>query len=196
VRLFTLNIALVAVLAVACGGDDDVGGAVNSPTLTGAASVTGVPTQGGEMVVTSNIFTDGGRIPVAYTCDSDNISPDVQWSGVSDGVESFAMVMDDPDAGGFVHWVVYDIPGNAIGIPPGVTDEATLANGSVQGTNGRGEIGYTGPCPPSGEHTYVFTVYALDSAPEIEPGAEALDVITAIEGHILATGRVTGTYGR
>lgn len=197
-RLFSLSIALLAVLAVACGGDDDEGGgALNSPTLTGAASITGAPTQGGEMIVTSNIFADGERIPVAYTCDGDNISPDVQWIGdTPEGAESFALIMDDPDAGGFVHWVVYNIPGNAIGIPPGVTDEATLANGSVQGANSRGEIGYTGPCPPSGEHTYVFTVYALDSAPEIEPGAEAPDVITAIEGHILATGRVTGTYGR
>ena len=194
-RLFALAIALLAAIAVACG-DDDGSGVPGSPTLTGAASITGAP-QTGEMIVTSNIFTEGVRISVAYTCDGDNISPDVQWTGSApDGAESFAMIMDDPDAGGFVHWVVYGIPGNAIGIPPGVTDEATLANGSIQGTNGRGEIGYTGPCPPSGEHTYVFTVYALDSTPEIEPGAEALDVIAAIEGHVLATGRVTGTYSR
>lgn len=185
---------LLALLA-ACGGDDG-GGAVDSPTLTGAASITAAPTGGAGLDVSSNIFTDGGRIPAAYSCDGENISPDVQWSGVPEGTMSFTVLMDDPDAGGYVHWLVYNIPSSALGVPPGVKDEETLANGARQGTNSRGDIGYTGPCPPSGTHAYVFTVYALDSVIDIEPGAEALAVITAMEGHILATGRLTGTYGR
>ncbi len=175
-------------LAAACVGDDDV--AQTPPPQTGAA------TGAEEMIVTSNIFTDGGRIPVAYTCDSDNISPDVQWSGAPDATVSFALIMDDPDANGFIHWVVYSIPGNAIGVPPGVTDEATLANGSVQGSNGRGQIGYTGPCPPSGEHTYVFAIYALDAELELGSGATADEVTALIDPHVLEAGRITGTYSR
>jgi Raf kinase inhibitor-like YbhB/YbcL family protein len=188
-------VAVLLALLAACGGNDD-GGAADSPTLTGAASVAGSPTGGMRLGVSSNVLTEEGSIPTAYTCDGENTSPDVQWTGAPDGARSFTVLMDDPDAGGFVHWLVYNIPGSAIGLPGGVTDEETLADGARQGTNSRGDTGYTGPCPPSGTHTYVITVYALDVALDIQPGAEALEVITAMEGHILATGRLTATYGR
>lgn len=181
-RLCALAVA-AALLMTACGGDDD-----DAASATPSASQT--------LTVTSNIFDEGGDIPVAYTCDGENISPDLQWTGAPSGTKSFAVIVDDPDAGGFTHWLVFAIPANAVGLPPGVTDEPELANGSRQGANSRREIGYTGPCPPSGIHTYVFSVYALDVELELESDAGAKDVLGAMEGHILASGELTGRFGR
>lgn len=181
------HIAVVAALlltaAVSCGGDDDDGG---TPTLSAVAS----------LKVTSSVFEDGGDIPPDYSCDGDAGSPDLQWTGVPSGTKSFAVIVDDPDAGGFTHWLVFGIPANAAGLPLGVAGEPVLADGSRQGTNSRREIGYTGPCPPNGTHTYVFAVYALDVELELESDAGAKDVLGAMEGHVLASGELSGKFGR
>jgi Raf kinase inhibitor-like YbhB/YbcL family protein len=101
------------------------------------------------MVLTSSAFQNNGNIPQRYTCSGNGISPALQWTGVPDGTRSLALICDDPDApiGTFVHWVVYNLPPNSKGIAEGVSASASRGNGE-QGLNGRGEIGYTGPCPP------------------------------------------------
>lgn len=175
----------VAALAASCGGghSDDAA----SPTGTARA----------HLAVSSNIFAEGGDIPAAYGCDGEAISPDVNWARPPAGTQSFALIMLDPDANDFVHWLVYGIPPNAVGIPPGVTNEPQLANGSRQGRNGFGETGYGPPCPPRGsEHTYQFFVYALDSEVTLDSGARLGDVNAAIAGHVLAEGMATGRFGR
>jgi hypothetical protein len=181
--------AVLLAVTLACGDDDSAG------TPTDAASQTPSGSQA-QLNVSSNVFEEGGRIPVAYSCDGENISPDLQWTGVPSGTKSFAVIVDDPDAGGFTHWLVFGIPANAAGLPLGVADEPVLDDGSRQGTNSRREIGYTGPCPPSGTHTYVFAVYALDVELELESDAGTKDVLRAMEGHVLASGELSGKFGR
>lgn len=185
-RSAAVFVALVAgALTAACGGGDDS----RATTLI-------TPSSGVRMEVTSSYFAEGESIPVSVSCDGDNRSPDLAWSGVPAGTKSLVMIADDPDASGFVHWLVYSIPASATSLPAGITNEATLTDGAVQGKNSRGNVGYTGPCPPSGTHTYVFTVYALDTNPSLEPSSAAKDVLQAVEGHILGTGVLTGRYGR
>ena len=109
--------------------------------------------------LTSSAVTAGGSIPRAYTCDGANTSPELAWNGAPAGTAALVLVVDDPDAGGFVHWLVLDLPGAehgtlAAGIPPSATTPR-------QGTNDFGHAGWSGPCPPSGEHRYTFTLYAL-----------------------------------
>lgn len=176
-----LAIALVIVLA-GCGDDD---GATPTPA-----------TSGPRLGVTSTYFNEGEEIPPAFSCDGDNESPDLSWTGSPAATQSFAVTMLDPDANNFVHWVVYGIPKNATGIPQGATDEDELTNGGRQGENSRGEVGYTGPCPPEGTHTYVFTVYALDANINIAAGASLETLEGAMAGHVLASGELRARFGR
>jgi len=109
-----------------------------------------------------------------------------------------ALIVDDPDAprGAFVHWVIYNLPPDTRRLPEDVPNERTLPSGALQGKNGAGSIGYTGPCPPSGTHRYFFKIYALDT--ELDLGARATkeEVASAMEGHVLAKGHLLGTYQR
>ncbi len=125
-----LAIALAAAV-VSCGGDDDDDGVSPTPAANGA------------VVFASDAFTPGGEIPLEFSCDGDNVSPPLSWSGLPDGVQSLALTMDDLDAGGYVHWVMYDIPPGTMGFAADVPMDETLADGSTQGVNSRGEIGYT-----------------------------------------------------
>jgi Raf kinase inhibitor-like YbhB/YbcL family protein len=106
--------------------------------------------------------------------------------------------MDDPDApiGTFVHWVIYNIPASSLGLPEAVPTNGKLENGSVQGNNGAGRVGYTGPCPPSGTHRYFFKLYALDNVPGLAPGADKDQLLKAMQGHILAQGELMGTFSK
>ena len=147
----------------------------------------------------SDVFEDGATLSSAYTCDGDDISPAISWEEVPAGTQSIALVMDDPDAPGrtFVHWVIYNIPASRSGLPSGVAKNNTLDDGSLQGKNDFGKIGYGGPCPPSGKpHRYVFKVYALDTEPDLKSGATKSQLEAAMKGHILAQGEMVGTYGR
>jgi Raf kinase inhibitor-like YbhB/YbcL family protein len=141
------------------------------------------------MIVTSNAFADGGPIPARYTCDADDVSPPLAWSGAPDGTEAFAIVVDDPDAGGWVHWILADIPSATAALAEG-------AAAGVEGTTDFGRRGWGGPCPPSGSHRYVFEVFALSDALDLEPGFDADALRAAIDGKVLASGRLTGTYRR
>jgi hypothetical protein len=147
--------------------------------------------------ITSTAFAHGQPIPPAYTCDGKGISPPLAWSGAPAGTESLALIMDDPDApaGTFVHWVIYNIPSSAAGLPEAVSRDARLADGSLQGPGSAGRAGYTGPCPPSGTHRYFFKLYALDTVLNIS-GAGKDQLLEAMQGHVLAQGELMGTFSR
>lgn len=151
-----------------------------------------------KLTVTSTAFNDGGMIPSKYTCDGDNISPAISWSGIPGGTKSIAMICEDPDApaGTWVHWVVYNIPPDIQKIEEKIPSEKILKNGTLQGLTDFRKIGYGGPCPPSGVHRYYFKVYALDKTLDLEPGATKSQLVKAMEGHILAQGQLMGKYTR
>jgi Raf kinase inhibitor-like YbhB/YbcL family protein len=153
------------------------------------------------MRLTSTAFEDGGTIPRRHTCDAEDVSPALAWAGTPAGTVSFALVVHDPDAprGDWVHWVVYDIPGDFDGLPEGVGPARALDDlgEAAQGKNDFGRIGWGGPCPPPGKpHRYVFTLTALDERLGLEPGGSREDVEEAGRDHVLATATLTGRYGR
>lgn len=149
------------------------------------------------MQLLSLSFTAGGPIPVRYTCEGENVSPEFAWRDAPAETKSFAFVVHDPDApkvGGFAHWVLYNIPAENAHLPHAVPDREEVPGIGTQGTNDSGEIGYTGPCPPSGMHHYYFRLFALDRDFNLHPGATHEDLTEAIEGHILARAELVGTY--
>jgi Raf kinase inhibitor-like YbhB/YbcL family protein len=149
------------------------------------------------LAITSTAFAQGQPIPAIYSCDGRNTSPPLAWSGVPSGTKSFALIMDDPDApmGTYVHWVIYNIPSAATGLPEATAKDAKLPDGSVQGPNSSGRTGYAGPCPPGGTHRYFFKLFALDVTLDI-PRAGKDDLLKVIQDHILAQGELMGTYSR
>ena len=151
-----------------------------------------------EMKVTSPAFKDAGFISVKYTCDGEDVSPALEWPSVPDETKSMALICDDPDAprGTFVHWVLYDLPADTRKLPQNVAAGGTLPDGTRQGTNDFGSIGYNGPCPPGGIHRYFFKLYALDAPVNLPPGARKADLLGAMKGHILAEGQLMGKYKR
>jgi Raf kinase inhibitor-like YbhB/YbcL family protein len=150
------------------------------------------------LTLTSSAFKDGEMIPRRYTCDGEDISPDLQWSGTPEATRSLAIICEDPDApvGTWVHWVLFNLPADIRGLSEAVSAHPTLENGAVQGKNDWARFGYGGPCPPSGTHRYVFTLYALDVPLDLKSGATKSGVLEAMQGHILAESRITGTYRR
>jgi Raf kinase inhibitor-like YbhB/YbcL family protein len=150
------------------------------------------------LIVTSQAFKSGEPIPSKYTCDGEDVSPPISWSGANEQTKSCALIVDDLDApiGPFTHWVIFNIPAAASSLQEGVPAVGTLSNGAVQGRNGFGKIGYGGPCPPSGTHRYVFHLYALDTLLSLQAGASEGDALQAMKGHILAEGELTGLYSR
>jgi Raf kinase inhibitor-like YbhB/YbcL family protein len=108
------------------------------------------------------------------------------------------LIVDDPDAprGAFVHWVNYNLPPDTRRLPEDISDQRTLPSRALQGMNGAGSIGYAGPCPPNGTHRYFFKVYAIDTELDLGAGATKEEVASAMEGHVLAEGRLLGTYQR
>ena len=148
--------------------------------------------------ISSPAFEDGSAIPQEYSCDGDDSSPALFWGELPDQTKSIALIMDDPDApvGAWVHWVLYDLPGNRTEIPKNVPKSGQLPGGGTQGSNSWGRSGYGGPCPPGGTHRYFFKLYALDSALDLASGATKEDLLQAMEGHILDQGQLMGTYSR
>lgn len=182
-----------------------------TPTEPAEEAASPTPEPVAPFEISSSAFEPGGEIPVQYSCDGANLSPPLEWSGVPEGMQSLALLVDDPDSEppGFVHWVIYNIPPTACGFPEGVPAEASLDDGTLQGTNdfalfvGEGEtfpsgafinrIGYDGPCPGN-PHRYVFTLYALDSLIDLGAEATMAQVLEAMERHILAQAEVIGIY--
>jgi len=150
------------------------------------------------LALSSTSFQSGGKIPIQYTCDGADTSPQLSWPAPPAGTKSFALIMSDPDAPGgtFVHWVLYDIPAATRELPVGVPKQGQLSDNSRQGKNDFGRTGYGGPCPPGGTHHYVFTLYALDTILGLSSGAKRSQVEAAMKGHIIAHGELTATYSR
>lgn len=185
-RTTTAALAACLVLGLgtaACGGDDDD---------DSAGSGGGAPADSGGIAITSTAFADGEPIPVEYTCDGDEISPPLTFTGVPADTAELAVVVRDPDADGFVHWVIAGIPADAGGI-----DEGAPPAEAVEADNGFDELGWAGPCPPEGDHTYEFTVYALGEPSGLEDGAGAEDGAATIEdADPIAVATLRGTFER
>lgn len=152
------------------------------------------------LAISSAAFTPGGGIPAVYTCEGRDISPPLAWSGIPAAAKSLALIVDDPDAPDpaapkrvWVHWVLYNLPTAAAGLPEAVPADA-LPPGTSQGTNDWGRTGYGGPCPPIGRHRYFFKLYALNAVlPDLgRPTKAALEA--AMANHVLAKAEVMGTY--
>lgn len=149
-------------------------------------------------------FGDAEAIPVEHTCDGENVSPPLAWTGAPAGTESFVLLLVDPDAPvprAFNHWLLFNLPpditevGRDLQVGAELGDEVEIA--PAHGTNDFGEAAYGGPCPPGDErHTYVFRLHALDTALDLEPGADRGELADALDGHVLATAEITGTYRR
>jgi Raf kinase inhibitor-like YbhB/YbcL family protein len=156
--------------------------------------------KGGSMTitVTSPAFASMQAIPGKYTCDGEDLSPPLSWSNVPGNAHSIVLICDDPDApaGGWVHWVCYDIPSNVDSLPEAVPASDTLACGGRQGKTDFGKTGYGGPCPPGGTHRYFFKVYALDKMLNLPAGKTKKEIAKAIKGHVVASGELVGTYTR
>ncbi len=141
-------------------------------------------------------FRVGGRIPAKFTCQGENISPPLSWNQPPPRTQSFALIVDDPDApaGTWVHWVVYDLPASARELPEHVK---TISEGAAQGVNDFSDQGYDGPCPPPGKpHRYFFRLYALDITLNLYRAPHRQDLDSGMKGHILAQAELMGTFGR
>jgi hypothetical protein len=150
--------------------------------------------------ITSAAFAAGGSIPAGYTCEGRDVSPPLAWAGVPAGAKSLALVVDDPDAPDpaapkrvWVHWVLYNLPPTAAGLPEAVA-AADLPAGTREGTNDWNRTGYGGPCPPVGRHRYFFKLFALDVVlPDLGSPTKAA-LLKAMDGHVLARTEMIGTY--
>jgi len=155
------------------------------------------------MTMTSTAFNANETIPVQYTGDGDNVSPPLAWSNVPDSAVELALIVDDPDAPTdepFVHWVIYKIPAGSDGLPENVPRDAELSDpaGALQGENGFGSVGFRGPAPPprGGPHRYIFKLYALSDALDVQSGLTKGQLLDAMEGKVLATAELVGNYER
>ena len=171
-----------------------------APFLAGCRhSESAIVAASGAVITLSSTSLQDGRVPKEFTCDGDDKSPPMTWQAPPDGTRALALTVTDPDAPGqtFTHWVLYNVPASTNGVPEGVPKQGQLSDGSRQGTTDFGKVGYGGPCPPPGKpHRYVFTLYALDSKLEVPSGASRSQVESAMQGHVLARGELTASYGR
>ncbi|MBN2453880.1 MAG: YbhB/YbcL family Raf kinase inhibitor-like protein [Candidatus Omnitrophica bacterium] len=151
-----------------------------------------------KLTVTSAAFDDGGMMQDRQGYNYENVSPQIAWLKTPAGTKSIALICDDPDApgGDWVHWVIFNIPATAGGLPEGVPHGEMLPDGSIQGVNDFDLLGYDGPAPPSGVHRYIFKVFALDTILGLKPGASKAQLLKAMGGHVLAEGRIVGRFGK
>lgn len=201
------RIVIAVLAALALGG---CAGAGPGPSATGAAAtaasspvvgaaspsspnpiVTSAPTPTGSFTLAADAFAEGGAIPREYTCQGANVSPALAWSGAPTGTAELVLVVDDPDAGGFVHWIAL-IGGGQAALPRDVSPTATAPQ---QGINGFGRVGWGGPCPPSGTHHYRFTLTALGATTGLAGHPSISQIRSALSrSSVLATAVLTGTY--
>ncbi len=205
-RLIPLLLGCCLVGLTACDTDDgrELPPAGPDQTLTIATSTTVAPAtetpvsavvQPDAAGVVPGAFTlnlpwaEGQAIPTAYTCEGDDRIPGVTWSGVPEGTIEVALVLTDLDAEGFVHWIAFGLDPAGAGVPEGGVPE-----GTPQALNSFGTVGYGGPCPPTGTHTYLLEAYALSQQLEVVDGAPANEVLTALTATSLALASVSGTF--
>ncbi len=151
------------------------------------------------MKITTDAFEAGGKIPVKYTCEGEDVSPVLHIREVPDEAQSLALIFDDPDApnGTFTHWVIYNLSPDTRELNENVPEGATLENDIYQGRNDFGTTGYGGPCPPQGmEHRYYFRLYALDEVLTVGPGITRNELIKAMEDHTVGQSELMGTFRR
>jgi len=150
--------------------------------------------------LTSDVFANGQSIPAKYSCIGKNISPTLAWTEPPAGTQSFALIVDDPDALGrtWVHWVLFNIPADIRSLQEDlpITGKNVDPNAVYVGKNSWGDLGYGGPCPPSGTHRYFFKLYALDTTISLLPGATKEQVLKEMESHILAQAELMGTFSK
>jgi hypothetical protein len=144
--------------------------------------------------LTSTVFPPEGPIPAKYTCDGDDISLPLQWGDPPEGTQSFALIADDPDApvGTWVHWVLFNVPGDTRALPEAVPMDADLPDGSRHGQNSWGRLGYGGPCPPGDTQRYFFKLYALDVEVDLASGVGKEELLPGPAGRL--TERVVRKY--
>ena len=146
-----------------------------------------------EFALESSAFANAQAIPARYSCEGEDVSPPLQWSHAPEGARSLALIVDDPDAPGgvFTHWVAW-------GLDPAGEELGEGESAPREGENDFGTPGYRGPCPPlgHGRHRYVFRLYALDTGVELAAGASKGELEQALEGHVLTTAELVGTYER
>ncbi len=150
------------------------------------------------LVLQSQAFAANTSIPEQYTCKGKNISPPLKWNTIPAGTQTFAIILDDPDAVqvvGYVwdHWLVFNIPGVHQSIAENISDKPELPDGTRHGKNSFGHLNYGGPCPPNTHH-YRLTLYAVDSKLALDPGASKDQLLKALQGHILAQAELIGLY--
>ena len=149
------------------------------------------------VLLISVAFSSEGNIPRQCTCQGEDVSPELTWKNAPAKTKAFALIVHDPDApraGGFTHWVAYNIPAKENHLPRAVPGGEKLPGGGLQGKNDFDQPGYRGPCPPSGTHRYYFYLYALDNEVNLQPGANKDDVENAIKGHVLGKAELMGKY--
>ena len=196
------NGALVLPLSTGPGDHEISAEGGSSQTLKVSGTPTLSPeTTGLSFALAIDAFPEAALIPDRYTCEGEDISPALDWGEPPLGTKSYALVMDDPDApvGVWDHWVVFDLPSGVRGLPEKQPIEPRLSNGAIQGSNSwpSNNIGYRGPCPPSGPaHTYRFFLYAVDLMLDLPPGADKGEVLKALDGHFVAERVYTGRYQR
>jgi Raf kinase inhibitor-like YbhB/YbcL family protein len=171
-----LLLALVICL-VGCGGGEKLKSAP--------------PSAPRELTVASPDFASGGAIPVRFSCDGDKVRPTLRFGGVPSGAAELALVVVDPDAGGFVHWTVFGLPASTRELP-----SSGLPAGAREGENSTGKRGWTPPCPPSGTHRYEFRLYWLKRASGLEAGAKPDAVVAAVSEQAGGSGLLVGRYTR
>ena len=151
-------------------------------------------------IVKSSAFGAGAEIPKQFTCSGEDVSPALEWSGAPAKTAGFALIMEDPDApvGTWVHWVLWNLPASAHGLPQGAARSEQLFDDARQGTNDFRKLGYNGPCPPPGKpHRYVFTLYALKSdSIEAPPASSPARINPVLSANALAKASFTALYGR
>jgi Raf kinase inhibitor-like YbhB/YbcL family protein len=152
------------------------------------------------LTLESTAFSDGGEMHSKYTCEGSDIAPPLRWTGVPEGTKSLVLIVDDPDAPDpeapkmiWVHWVLFNIPANASGLPEAATS-GDLPEGTQEGLNDWKQTGYQGPCPPIGRHRYFHKLYALDTRLDGLSRPTKAEVEAAMAGHVIAHAELIGTY--
>jgi Raf kinase inhibitor-like YbhB/YbcL family protein len=186
-KSFLVLVILIAIAAAAYLGFNKYinNGSTNEMAMTDEG--------GGNMKITSSAFNDNEKIGIQYTCDAEDINPPLTFSEIPENTKSLALILTDPDApvGTFTHWTIWNISPDTTSMEP-----RKIPEGSVQGKNGFGQNKYNGPCPPTGEHRYLFTLYALDTKLDIDNDVFREVLEKAMTGHIIEKATLTGKYSR
>jgi Raf kinase inhibitor-like YbhB/YbcL family protein len=181
-RAALLAMTLVAAVVAACSG-----------SAAATASLSAEETDMAGFELSSPSFVAGGAIPTKHSCDGSDVSPALVWQGAPASTAALALIVDDPDARGFIHWVVYNISGSPTG---GLPEGAGSASNPPQGRNDFGRVGWGGPCPPGGTHHYRFTLYALSAQLPLSGMPTATEVRNALGRVLLGQTTLTATYTR